>query len=253
MKSKVLIFIFLIVLLFSNCEGDNDNGGGGEGGGGEGGGGGGGKTVTSNELGSYDGYDYEFWKNNNASGKMTVGNKGTFSCEWTSNGAGSNILFRSGRRFSATQTFRQVGDITFNYSASYSPAGTSYLSVYGWTRSPLVEYYIVENYQNGHPGMWNSPTSYGSFKIEGEGTYNIYKTQMNNAPSIDGNGKSFPQYISVRTERRTSGTISVTEHFKAWEKAGLDMSGKLYESMMKVEGYQSSGSAKITKNTLTIK
>ncbi|MCL2230222.1 MAG: glycoside hydrolase family 11 protein [Treponema sp.] len=215
---------------------------------------GGGPIITGNVLGTYDGYDHEFWSNGIATGQMTVGAKGTFQCNWTSNGQGSNILFRSGKRFGATQPHNQIGNITFTYSAIYNPVspGQSYLSVYGWTREPLVEYYIVENYLSGHPGNWNSPTFLGSFTIPGEGTYQVFRTQMNNAPSIDGNGKNFPQYISVRTEKRSSGTISVSKHFDEWAKLGLDMSGSLYEAMMKVEGYNNSGTATLTQNTLTI-
>ena len=95
-------------------------------------------TINSNERGSEDGYDYEFWKNSTASGKMTIGDEGTFSCEWHSNSGSSNILFRNGKRFGNSRTHKQVGNITITYAAKYNPYGLSYLSVYGWTQNPLV-------------------------------------------------------------------------------------------------------------------
>jgi len=209
-------------------------------------------TIDSNERGSEDGYDYEFWKNNTASGKMTIGDEGTFSCEWHSNSGSSNILFRNGKRFGNSRTHKQVGNITITYAAKYNPYGLSYLSVYGWTQNPLVEYYIVDNYHGDyHPGR--SGTKKGTFTIEGEGTYDVYTRPMYSQPAIAGPGRyDFTQYISVRTEKRSSGTISVSRHFEEWQKLGMDMSGTLYEAMMKVEGYGSSGKAIITENKLTI-
>jgi len=235
MKTKFLCLFFITALIFSACgEGE-------------------GPTITSNDRGTYDGYDYEFWSNSNASGKMTLGDAGTFTCEWNNTGPGGNILFRSGKRFGSSQTHSSVGNISISYSAKYSPSGggASYLSVYGWTQNPLVEYYIVENYLGGyHPGSNGSHR--GSFSID-DGTYDIYTRNMYKQPAIQGSGLyDFTQYISVRTSKRSSGTISVSEHFKKWSSLGLDMSGSLYEVMMKVEGYNNNGTAEITKNTLSI-
>lgn len=209
-------------------------------------------TISSNDRGTEDGYDYEFWKNSNAEGKMTIKDAGTFNCEWSSNGSGSNILFRMGKRFGNSRTHKQVGDISITYAANYSPEGTSYLSIYGWTQNPLIEYYVVDNYYGSyHPGR--AGTFKGEFTIKGEGTYEVYTREMKQQPAIAGPGNyNFTQYISVRTEKRSSGKISVSKHFNEWEKLGLDMSGKLFEAMMKVEGYGSSGSAEITENKLTI-
>jgi len=212
-----------------------------------------GEVITSNDRGKNDdGYDYEFWRsNNNMSGIMTLGEGGAFKCEW---GSGGNILFRSGKRYSSAQPHSVFGNFTIKYSAVYNPgnSGVSYLSVYGWTRNPLVEYYIVESYAgNYHPGT--SGVKKGSFTIDGEGTYDVYTRDMVQQPAIAGSGRyDFIQYISVRTQKRTSGTISVTKHFEEWSKLGLDMSGGFYEVMMKVEGFNNTGTAAITENVLII-
>ncbi|MCY7891421.1 glycoside hydrolase family 11 protein, partial [Bacillus spizizenii] len=50
---------------------------------------------------------------------------------------------------------------------------------------------------------------------------------------------------SVRQTKRTSGTVSVSEHFKKWESLGMPM-GKMYETALTVEGYQSNGSANVS-------
>ncbi|MEC0233019.1 glycoside hydrolase family 11 protein [Paenibacillus kribbensis] len=199
-------------------------------------------TITSNQSGTQDGYYYELWKDSGTT-SMTLNSGGTFSAQWSNIG---NALFRKGKKFNETQTHQQIGNISVNYSANYQPNGNSYLCVYGWTVDPLVEYYIVDSW-----GSWRPPgaTSKGTITVDG-GTYDIYETIRVNQPSIKGNA-TFKQYWSVRTSKRTSGTISVSEHFKKWESLGMTM-GKMYETSLTVEGYQSSGSATVTSNTITI-
>ena len=249
-KTFKLIGIFALALLagftMASCDEDDEKNNGGEekfsG-----------KVITSNERGTSNGYDYEFWKNNNATGTMTLGKGGAFKCEWANTGSGGNILFRSGKRYDSTQSHSTFGTFSIKYKAEYTPAsGISYLSVYGWTKNPLVEYYIVENYNgNYHPGT--SGVKKGSFTVDGS-VYDIYTRNMIQQPAVAGGGKyDFTQYISVRAQKRTSGTISVSEHFKKWHSLGMNMNGGFYEVTMKVEGYNSAGSAKLTENTLTRK
>uniref|UniRef100_UPI001EF8529A glycoside hydrolase family 11 protein n=1 Tax=Cohnella mopanensis TaxID=2911966 RepID=UPI001EF8529A len=198
-------------------------------------------TITSNQTGTQDGYDYELWKDSGNT-SMTLNSGGAFSATWSNI---NNALFRKGKKFNATQTHQQVGNISINYSATFNPGGNSYLTVYGWTKSSLVEFYIVDNWGTYRP----TGTQKGTITVDG-GTYDIYETTRTNQPSIEGTA-TFKQYWSVRQSKRTSGTISVSEHFKKWESLGMPM-GKLYEVALTVEGYQSSGNADVTTNVLTI-
>ena len=200
-------------------------------------------TLTNNATGTYQGYDYEYWKDT-GNGTMTLTGPGTFTCSWSNI---NNILFRTGKKLGSQKTYQEYGNIYIEYACDYRPNGNSYLSVYGWTQGPLVEYYIIESY-----GTWKPP---GSNQVKGYvnadgGQYEIYQTTRYNMPSIEGD-KTFDQYWSVRTQKRTSGTISVHEHFKAWESRGMRM-GRLYEVSMVVEGYQSSGQANMKKMNLVI-
>lgn len=198
-------------------------------------------TLYSNQTGTQDGYDYELWRDyGNTS--MTLNNGGNFSCQWSGIG---NVLFRKGKKFDSTKTYQQIGNISIDYGATFNPGGNSYLCVYGWTKSPLVEYYIVDNWGTYRP----TGTYKGSIYVDG-GTYDIYLTTRYNQPSIEGTS-TFNQYWSVRQSKRSSGTISVTEHFKKWESLGMRM-GNLYEVAFTVEGYQSNGSANVYSNYLNI-
>lgn len=187
------------------------------------------ETVCANKIGSQGGFTYEYWKDQ-GTGCMELGPNGAFSVEWNNI---NNLLARKSIRPGSANN-------VVTYAADYQPNGNSYLTVYGWSRNPLVEYYIVDSW-----GTWRPPGNeghMGTVTTDG-GTYDIYRTQRVNQPSIDGNA-TFYQYWSVRTTKRSSGTITVKNHFNAWATHGMNM-GTLYEVSMCVEGYQSSGTANV--------
>jgi endo-1,4-beta-xylanase len=202
-------------------------------------------VVASNAVSTTaDGYDYEFWMDKGqGEGSMTLGEAGSFTCEWN---RANNILLRIGKKFDETKTYDELGEIVLEYGCNYEPAGNSYLCVYGWTTDPLIEFYVVESW-----GNWRPPgaTAKGSVSIDG-GTYEIYETTRANMPSIRGT-QTFQQYWSVRTEKKTEGTVSISEHMKVWEDAGMKL-GNMYEVAFCVEGYMSSGKADVYKNSLTV-
>jgi len=186
------------------------------------------KTICNNEIGKHCGYTYEYWKDQGTG--CLVSTSAGFSVDWSNI---NNLLGRKGLRPGSKNQI-------VTYDANYQPNGNSYLCVYGWTQNPLVEYYIVDSW-----GSWRPPgaTSMGTVSSDG-GTYDIYRTQRVNQPSIEGT-RTFDQYWSVRTQKRASGTITVANHFGAWASHGMNMGG-LYEVSMTVEGYQSSGTANVS-------
>jgi endo-1,4-beta-xylanase len=187
-----------------------------------------------------DGFRYELWnQNSQGTACMTLGSGALFSGQWSDV---ENYLARRGLGYNQTQGHQEIGRFFSTYDCTYSPSGASgnsYLSIYGWTVNPLVEYYIIEDWRNWIPSMQEGAKSKGSITINGS-TYDIYENTRVNQPSISGI-TTFQQYFSIRRDKRSSGTINISDHFDKWESLGMKL-GKLHEVSFVVEGYKSSGS-----------
>jgi len=132
------------------------------------------------------------------------------------------------------------------FGGSFSASGVGLLTLYGWTTNPLIEYYIMED-PIGYP---KSGTQKGTVTTDGS-SYEIWQHQQTNQPSIQGT-TTFQQYISIRSSPRTSGTITVANHFNAWANLGMKLGTQNFQ-VMAVESWSGSGSGNIqlSKGTST--
>jgi len=192
---------------------------------------------TSNKVGSIGGVGYELWADS-GNNSATFYSDGSFSCTFQSAG---DYLCRSGLSFDSTKTPSQIGRMKADFKLvkqNISNVGYSYVGVYGWTRDPLVEYYIVDNWLSpSPPGDWVGNKKHGAFTIDGA-QYTVYENTRT-GPSIDGD-TTFKQYFSIRQQARDCGTIDISAHFDQWEKLGMKM-GKLHEAKVLGEAGNGSG------------
>ena len=196
------------------------------------------QNLTSNSTGTNNGFYYTFWKDSgDASMNLLAG--GRYTSQWTN----------STNNWVGGKGWNPGGPKVVNYSGTYSVDNSqnSYLALYGWTRSPLIEYYVIESYGSYNPSSCSGGTDYGSFQSDGA-TYNVRRCQRVNQPSIDGT-QTFYQYFSVRSPKKgfgqISGTITVANHFNFWASKGLNLGNHDY-MVMATEGYQSRGGSDIT-------
>ncbi|KAH9833350.1 xylanase B [Teratosphaeria destructans] len=188
------------------------------------------ETITSSGEGTVDGYFYSLYIQDSSGATFDI-EDGSYSLTWDS--SVEDVVAGIGWETGSAR------DIT--YSGSWETDGNAYLSVYGWTTDPLVEYYITDSYGDYNPG--SAGTYKGSVDSD-DGTYDIYLATRTDADSIEGTA-TFSQYWSVRTSNRVGGTITTKNHFDAWEDLGMDLGTYNYQ-ILATEGYESSGSSSIT-------
>jgi len=128
-------------------------------------------------------------------------------------------------------------NISFTGSTQ-ATSGTVLVSIYGWTKNPLIEYYVQEYTSNGKGSAQGQQL--GTLQSDG-GTYEIWKHQQINQPSIAGT-QNFWQYISNRVDKRPgSGTVTLANHFAAWEKAGMKLGSQHDYQVLATEGWGNAG------------
>jgi endo-1,4-beta-xylanase len=195
-----------------------------------------------------NGYAYQIWLSSSTTGTncgTVYGTDATFKANWNM-GSGGDFLARVGLSFDQTKTYDQIGTISSDYANTKTGNGQAYIGIYGWTVSPLVEYYIVEDWNVWRPNF----TLKGTITVDAD-QYDIYTHTQTNQPSIQGTA-TFQQWYSVRKTGRQCGHISISEHFKQWVSVGGAQLGKMYEAKLLVEALGGSGTVDFTKGTVVV-
>jgi len=198
-----------------------------------------GESVTnySNTVSTIGNVGYELWADSGEN-SATFYSDGSFSCSFKNAG---DYLCRAGLSFDSTQSHQQIGHMYADFKLvkqNIANVDYSFVGVYGWTRQPLVEYYIVDNWLSQYrPGEWVGDTNLGDHVIDGA-EYTVYKNTRT-GPSIDGD-TTFTQYFSIRKEARDCGTIDISAHFDQWEKLGMKL-GVMHEAKVLGEAGSNNG------------
>ena len=187
--------------------------------------------ICSNQTGTNGGMYYQMYTAGTGSACITLNSSNSYSTTWS--GIGD---------FVAGVGWNPGSNQTVSFSGSLSASGgTSLVSLYGWSTNPLVEYYVMENY-NGSPPT--AGTFMGTVTSDG-GTYNIYEHQQVNQPSIQGTA-TFEQYLAIRTSPTSSGTVTTQNFFNAWASHGMNL-GTLNYQILATESFGGgSGNSSVT-------
>lgn len=199
----------------------------------------GGTVHNGNGQGGKDNLAWQIWSNG-GSGSLTTFSTAAFIATWNNSG---DYLGRMGWEFgNSGKAFASYGDITADlaFKKNGSAGPYSYVGIYGWSTNPCIEWYIVDDSYSQMPFNTGTPAS-GTVDLDG-GTYNLVKRNTSGTGGNRcGNVSNWDQFYSIRHTGRQCGTISVTEHFKAWDAKGWKL-GNLLEVKILVEAASGAGS-----------
>ena len=190
---------------------------------------------------------WSLWSNSTA-GCLTTYSTDAFSASWNNSG---DFLARAGLDWNQ-KPYTSLGTVTAQFAETKSgTAGSfSYIAIYGWSVSPCIEWYIVDDSYNKMPVNPGNTTSKGTATIDG-GAYTLYTRPTSGTGGSRCSGvSSWTQFYSVRQTARTCGQISITQHFQAWANAGMTL-GNLLEAKILVEVGGGNGSIDFTTASVT--
>lgn len=198
-------------------------------------------------------YGYDVWSERSFDNKLLwygAEEKGgaAFRAEWNNS---KEIIERIGYFWNEGKPYTEYKNIFCDFSLDKSfncsvKTGYTDIGVCGWFKNPLIDWYIIDDWSGNNKDFpigcfaGIEKVKIGEAKIDGS-IYTLYKSIRKNKPSIEGIA-TYNTYFSVRQNRRQKGTISITEHFREWEKHGLILGNNMYEAKFYVYAVNGTGS-----------
>ena len=198
----------------------------------------GGSQHSGNSQGGSNNLAWQIWSNQ-GTGTLTTFSTPAFSAAWNNSG---DYLGRLGFEWgNSGKTYDQYGTITagFAFKKSGSGGGFSYIGIYGWSTNPCIEWYIVDDSFGQMPFNPYNSSQKGTATIDGE-SYKLFSNGTNGTGGSRCNQSSWTQFWSIRQKARQCVTITISDHFKAWDGAGMKL-GNLLEAKILVETGGGSG------------
>lgn len=175
--------------------------------------------ATPESTGTSNGYFWSLYTEGGSS-SITQGSAGNFAISY------SNVNDVVGGKGWNPGSARTIGYNVGALSGSYN-----FVGIYGWTTSPLIEYYVAEK------GSATGGTYINSISSDGH-TYSFYKQQRVNAPSIIGTA-TFWQYKDTWGGAATAknGSVNMANHINNWRSHGGQGFGSYNYQILALEAY----------------
>ena len=144
---------------------------------------------------------------------MTYYSNGTFKANWSGSG---DYLTRVGYQYNGNGISHKTKNFAVDYK--YQKTGSAqygYIGVYGWTKNPETEYYIVDDWYS-KPSENYVGEKFGEITVDGA-KYTIHAFLRQSEPSKSGTS-TFVQFFSIRETPRQCGHIDISAHFKKWDE-----------------------------------
>jgi endo-1,4-beta-xylanase len=177
-------------------------------------------SVLEESTGSNGGYFWSLYREGGSASITFPNGGGNFQINYS----GVNDVV--GGKGWSTGAARTIG-----YNIGYLSGSYNFVGIYGWTTSPLIEYYVAEK------GSVTGGTSFGTVSSDGH-NYSCYKSQRVNAPSIIGTA-TFWQYKDTWGGAPTgqNNKVTMANHINNWRNRGGQGFGSYNYQILALEAW----------------